>query len=74
MTGIEKAAQNLNEAKGAYEAADFAYQHASGERTSALNRLNQAQKCFDSAVQEIKKDTPAGSDWARINNAQFADQ
>lgn len=63
----------LAEAQAAVDAATIEhteactlYQEISRRRTSALNRLNDAQKQFDAAVAEYRKGSPAhDSDWNR---------
>lgn len=53
----------LYSAKGAYQRADHRYRDASKDHTSALNRLNDAQKRFDAVVADMKKAAPRDSDW-----------
>lgn len=62
---IVEAANKLAMARSEFESADVAYQRASRDRTTATNRLNEAQKAFDAVVAEMRKDAPRDSDWKR---------
>lgn len=57
-----------NDIVHAAQAHQSAQQRASiarNEETDALNRLNQAQKAFDAAIAELKKQAPRDSEWKR---------
>lgn len=51
------------EATIAYESARAEGQAARKRETAALNRLNNAQKEFAKAVDELRSIAPVGSDW-----------
>jgi len=40
--------------------------------TDALNRVNEAQKHFDSLVAQVKKSAPRGSDWRSLPGVQVS--
>lgn len=72
MKGPEITAQALADAGRQLEIATLEFEKARLEtararnvETDALNRLNQAQKNLDDLVAEIRKTSPAGSDWKR---------
>lgn len=54
--------EKLKEAESLYEIAKTKARIASSEETDALNRLNEAQKAFDSAVEKVRQGSPGG-DW-----------
>jgi hypothetical protein len=60
---LAAAEDELCRAKDGFNSADFSYREASRIRTDALNRLNEAQKKFDSAVSNYRALAPHGSDW-----------
>lgn len=62
------------ELQGALDAHASAQQRASmarSEETDALNRLNAAQKAFDAAIADLKKQAPRESDWKREAMPRF---
>lgn len=60
---IQSAMNELEEAHNQYDSAHSDSRAANLRETEALNRLNNAQKKFDAAVDAIKKDAPCRSDW-----------
>jgi hypothetical protein len=46
--------------------------HAQHNETDALNRVNEAQKHFDSLVAQVKKSAPRGSDWRSLPGVQVS--
>lgn len=62
---MEKLIAELKEAQEDYEKARHAESIARSRRTEALNKLNQAQREIDKAVEDLKKMAPGESDWRR---------
>ena len=62
------AAGGLEAAKTDYQAKKTALDHASSEETTALNRLNRAQREFDAAIKAVKDKSEYRSDWANKRN------
>jgi len=60
---IAKLKQDLDAAVEAHADAVTAESIARNRETDARNRLNNAQKAFDAAVDEIRKAAPRLSDW-----------
>lgn len=60
---IDDAKVLLSIAQSEFEVAEGDYRQASRVRTAALNKLNDAQKAFDAAVDDLRGFAPAGSDW-----------
>lgn len=58
-----KAQKALDEARSIYDAAHKEAEAARRGETNALNRLSEAQKAFDAAVIEVRKDAPWNSNW-----------
>ncbi len=56
---------DLEQAGKSYESARQRASMARNEEADARNKLNQAQKAFDAAVAEMKKQAPCDSDWKR---------
>lgn len=46
-----------------YAAAEQRESFARNEATDTLNKLNEAQKAFDQAAAELRKNAPRRSDW-----------
>lgn len=65
MNEITEKLEKLREAEAIYEQAKTAYRIANAEEVDALNKLNEAQRAFDTAVAAIKKDSPGG-DWKHV--------
>lgn len=55
----------LREAEKTYAAARESSRIAQSAETQALNRLNEAQRKFDAAVDKVKGDSPGG-DWRQV--------
>ena len=55
--------EQLRTARQAYDEAYHRNQETERILTSRLNDLNAAQKAFDEAVAELKKDAPWKTDW-----------
>ena len=53
----------LDEARSRYDEAHSRAEAESRNETDARNRLNEAQKVFDAAVADVKKNPPWNSDW-----------
>lgn len=62
-TSITDLHQALIEAQAAFDAADNEERAASSRRTTALNKLNSAQKAFDAGVEAVRNAAPRDSDW-----------
>lgn len=60
-----KLIDELNDARGRYESAKIEESTARGNATTALNRLNAAQRAVDGAIEQVKKQAPRDSDWQR---------
>lgn len=63
--GLADAEVMLKRAQEEFTLADDSYRQASSVRTGALNRLNNAQRAFDTAVAVVKSKPPSESDWKR---------
>lgn len=48
-----------------HSAAAASTERARRDETTALNRVNEAQKKIDALTAELKKQAPRGSDWRR---------
>ena len=59
--------EQLKEAEAIYEQASTAESLARSEATSALNKLNAAQKAFDDECEKLR-DKAKGGDWKSRNN------
>lgn len=70
MQKIEDLAKAVREAQEAYDDAEREARRARNKETDALNRLNEAQRAFDSAVDSMRKSAPRASDWKRDAYAQ----
>ncbi len=67
---LSAAEQELREATEHMASMQRVFDNASRERTSAVNRLNEAQKEFDAAVERTRKvSTVQGSDWHHRRSA-----
>lgn len=64
---LSKAQEELADALNGFDECETSYKAASLRQTTALNRLNNAQKVFDECVAAIKKTSPHSSDWNRNN-------
>lgn len=64
---IETAMVSLRKAQEHYEKVHKECEDARRRETDAKNDLNKAQKQFDDAVAEVKKNPPWDSDWHRAN-------
>lgn len=60
---IAALAEELTKADEEYVAAKKEESFARNATTDALNKLNQAQKAFDAAVESIRDAAPFDSDW-----------
>lgn len=60
---IAELANEISDATITYEHASAEKQAASMRETAARNSLNNAQKAFDKAVEELKAKAPRDSDW-----------
>ena len=60
---LREAKAELESTMTAHQTAARALGDAQRDETSARNRLNNAQKAFDAAVEAIRKDAPRDSDW-----------
>ena len=60
---IDDAKVLLSTAQSEFETADRNYREVSRAGAEALNRLNDAQKAFDAAVDDLRGFAPDGSDW-----------
>lgn len=65
---LQDAIIELDNAREAHDSARAEAKQASSREISARNRLNDAQKAFDAAVAEIKKDAPWDSNWHSQKN------
>jgi hypothetical protein len=69
---IEAAHEGLKKAQELYDDAHNAYEAARSRETNARNELNRAQKAFDAAVADVKKNAPWNSDWHQERARQVA--
>jgi len=69
---ILKLASELQDANSAYISAKDRTQIARGEETTALNRLNDAQKRLDAAMAEIRSVAPYDSHWKQSEKRGIA--
>lgn len=69
---IESAHEGLKKAQELYDDAHNAYEAARSRETDARNQLNRAQKAFDEAVANVKKNAPWNSDWHQEKARQVA--
>jgi hypothetical protein len=69
---IEEAHERLKMAQKLYDDAHNAYEAARSRETNARNELNRAQKAFDAAVADVKKNAPWNSDWHQEKARQVA--
>ncbi|THK33980.1 hypothetical protein EHS39_32915 [Ensifer sp. MPMI2T] len=60
---VGTAFEELERARCAYEDADAAEGAARLRATEALNKLNNAQKRFDSVIGKVRDQHPVKSDW-----------
>lgn len=60
---IVAAKKTLDAARKEYDEAHSRYENARRVETNARNNLNEAQKAFDTAVADVKKDAPWDSNW-----------
>ena len=65
---IEACAKALAEARTAFEEVEAEKKAIERRMTAATNRLNDAQKTFDEAVAQIKKDAPWNTKWHSERN------
>lgn len=61
--GIQTLTRAVVEAQAAHATARQEEERARGSTTSALNRLNAAQKQLDAALADLRKDASYESDW-----------
>lgn len=64
---IAELADDVAEATKAYENAVQEVRSAQKQQTSALNRLNEAQKAFSKQIDEFMSHAPTDTDWKRHN-------
>lgn len=69
---IEATHEELKKAQELYDYAYSAYEVARSRETNARNELNRAQKAFDAAVADVKKNAPWNSDWHQEKARQVA--
>lgn len=69
---IEACAKSLAEARSAFEEVNTEKEAIEKRMTAATNRLNDAQKTFDEAVAQIKKDAPWNTKWHSERNPSRA--
>lgn len=62
---MEKLIADLTAAQEDYEKAVQAASFARSRETDALNKLNDAQREVDKALEALKKLAPSGSNWKR---------
>lgn len=62
---ISELHQAVVSATEAHQSAQSRASIARNEETDARNRLNEAQKAFDAAVAEMRKQAPRDSEWKR---------
>lgn len=65
MKELDDALAALRTAQTLYAGAKEAREVASREETSALNKLNEAQKQFDAAVATVREAPEWGTEWHR---------
>lgn len=65
-TALSRLMKELCEARSAHEDATVAEREASSRSTSAINRLNKAQKEFDEFVAKLKKSSHGHTDWGKV--------
>lgn len=65
MTTLDEAIVELNKAVEEYVLCDRLLGEARSRHTSALNRVNKAQKQFDDLVFAVRKAAPRDTDWKR---------
>lgn len=65
MKELDQALACLNEARDRYSRAKEELDAARSAETSALNKLNDAQKRFDQVVELVRDKPEWGSDWHR---------
>ena len=63
-------AEKLKAAQERHEQLAKVAREASRDETSALNRLNEAQKAFDEAVAALRKGAPRDSNWNRFGQIE----
>lgn len=62
---IQELIDELQEAQKSLEHAERCVSIARNEECTALNRVNNAQKAVDEALQDIRKKSPRRSNWKR---------
>lgn len=62
-TSLIEATKRLTDAKADHSERKREEDHARSRCTAALNVLNAAQRAFDQAVADVRKDAPWDSDW-----------
>lgn len=65
MTTLDEAFVELNRANEDYAQCDRLLDEARSRHTSALSRVNRAQKQFDELVAAVKEAAPRDTDWKR---------
>lgn len=60
---IENCAKALAKANAEWSEINQRKQAVDREMTTAINKLNEAQKSFDEAVNELRANAPWNSDW-----------
>lgn len=58
-------ASEYERAKSNYDDAEKAASNARSHETACLNRLNAAQKAWDTHLEKLRKEAPFASDWKR---------
>ena len=64
-TQLANAVAAVASAQDHYHRAHEAANQARREETTALNKVNEAQRHFDALVAEVKKSAPRDTDWCR---------
>lgn len=70
VVDLDEARHDLRAAEIEHDGATQELAAARSKETAARNRLNQAQKRFDYAVESIKARAPRDSDWGRDRTAR----
>lgn len=61
---------NLTAATAALCEAEKKESFARSDRNNCINRLNEAQKALDAAIEKLRKDAPQSSDWKSRQRGQ----
>ena len=60
---ISELVSDLKDATSAFNEAEGVESRARLDKTTAINRMNNAQKALDAAILALKKEAPRDSDW-----------